>query len=280
MDTDSPRTMPGIFVAGITAVVSGVSIFVNSYGVKSLTSPTLYTTAKNLVATVVLALVWSVGAALRRHRIPSPMANFLEHGGPPRRRARGWGGLARIAGLAYVGVVGGGLAFVLFFAGLARTQPAAAAFWRDTLVVWVALLAAVGLRERIRWWNVVAIVLLIAGEVAVTGGIGAIGAHPGEAQVLASSVLWAIEVVIAKRLLADLAPSTLSLVRMGVGAVVLVAYVGLSGDAPALLRLDARQLMWAGATGALLAVYVATWMGALARARRSTSPPCSSRARS
>ena len=45
----------GVAVAGMTALISGLSVFVNSYGVHSIAAPSVYTTAKNLVATVILA---------------------------------------------------------------------------------------------------------------------------------------------------------------------------------------------------------------------------------
>ena len=143
----------GVWVAGVTALVSGVSVFVNSYGVRAVASPAVYTTAKNLVAALVLVLAAYVGVRMRRVRKGSFGANFVTRS-IERRLAR-----ARLAwlALAYVGVIGGGLAFVLFFDGLAQSEPASAAFWRDTLVLWVALLAVVFLRERVRWWNVAAI---------------------------------------------------------------------------------------------------------------------------
>jgi drug/metabolite transporter (DMT)-like permease len=260
--------VPGIYVAAATAMVSGVSIFVNSYGVKSVSSPTLYTTAKNIVATAVLMITWWLGARLRRRRDVSPAVQELARRDPLAsrgativRRMRRW------LALAYVGVVGGGLAFVLFFNGLARSQPAASAFWRDTLLPWVALFAVVFLKERIRWWNFLAIALLLGGEIVVTGGVGHLGARPGELDVLASSGLWAVEVVVAKSLLHDMTPASVSTVRMGVGAMTLLTYLGLSGHSSALFALGAHQLMWVGATGTLLALYVATWMTALSRAR-------------
>jgi drug/metabolite transporter (DMT)-like permease len=170
-------------------------------------------------------------------------------------------------GLAYVGVIGGGLAFVLFFDGLAQSEPASAAFWRDTLVIWVALLAVVLLRERIQWWNIAAIGMLIAGEVVVSGGVGHLAANRGELYVVASSVLWAGEVVVARRLLTRLAPATLSLIRMGVGAAALLVYLTATGAFGVLASFTSHQLGWALATGLLLGGYVATWMTALSRAR-------------
>ena len=259
--------VPGIYVAASAAVVSGVSVFVNSYGVKSVSSPLVYTTSKNIVATVILLTAWCWGARVGRRHAPSladPPAHhgtLSSRGGPTMTRVRR--GLA----LAYVGVVGGGFAFVLFFNGLARSQPAAAAFWRDTLVPEVALFAVIFLRERIRWWSLLTLALLVGGEIVATGGVGHLAAQPGEIDVIASSGLWALEVIVAKTLLRDMAPTSVATVRMGIGAATLLIYVGASGRSSALLALDARQLVWIVATGILLALYVATWMTALSRAR-------------
>jgi uncharacterized membrane protein len=109
--------------------------------------------------------------------------------------------------------------------------------------------------------------MLLAGEITVTGGVGSLGANRGELLVVASSVLWAVEVVVARRVLRTLAPATLALVRMGVGALALLAYLALSGAISQLTTLDAHQLTWALWSGLLLGAYVATWMTALARAR-------------
>lgn len=258
---------PGIYVAALTAVVSGVSIFVNSYGVKTISSPLVYTTAKNLVAAAILAVAWYTGARARGARERDAEGHRPRHPQASRREVSTAARVRRWLGLAYVGVVGGGLAFVLFFDGLSRSQPAAAAFWRDTLVPEVALLAVVVLKERLRWWNLLALALLVSGEVAATGGVGQVAARPGELAVMASSGLWALEVIIARWLLRDTSPAKVAAVRMGVGAVTLLVYVGASGHSNTLVTLDVRQLTWIGVTGTLLAIYVATWMTALSRAR-------------
>ncbi len=268
---------PGVLVAGITAMISGVSVFVNSFGVHAVTSPAVYTTAKNLVATLVLMFAAAVGWWARRRFAATAPANFVsvaprDDDGPSARagaRERGsstWT-IARWLSVTYVGVIGGGLAFVLFFQGLSQSPPASAAFWRDTLVVWVAVLAIPLLHERIRWWNVLAVVLLVTGEITVSGGVGQLAANRGELDVLAATVLWAGEVVIAKRMLRDVSPAVLSLVRMGVGGVALVAYLAVTGSLGSLVSLNTHQVMWAVWSGLLLAAYVATWMTALARAR-------------
>ncbi len=265
-DSKERRRVSGVALASVTALVSGISVFVNSYGVRAGAAPDVYTTAKNLVAVAVLSLVAVIGWRVRSRGVASAVANFVTtapeaHDVPTTRRWVEW------IGLLYVGVVGGGLAFVLFFNGLAQSEPAPAAFWRDTLVLWVAVLAVLFVRERLRWWNAAAIVLLFSGEIVVSGGVGQLVANRGEVDVLASSVLWALEVIVARRLLRTRAPATLAVVRMGLGALTLIVYLAASGSLGQLGALNADQWHWALWTGALLSVYVATWMSALARAR-------------
>ena len=259
------RPDSGVVLAAGTAVVSGVSVFANSYGVHAITSPAVYTTAKNVVAFLLLALLavsttWWPG----RGRVRA----WTDVGGspspPPSSRRAAWG---RVVGLAYVGVVGGGLAFVLFFVGLARTSATPAAFWHDSLIIWVAVLALPFLGERLRWWNGAAIVLLVLGQVVLSHGVGRLDAGPGQMLILAATGLWAVEVVVAKRLLPGLGPAPVSLARMGIGAVTLLVYLAATGKMHLLTSIDASQMWWALGTGALLAAYVATWMTALARAR-------------
>jgi len=267
-----PGGLPGVAIAGMTALISGLSVFVNSYGVHAIAAPSVYTTAKNLVATMVLAGGALVASGLGRRRA-GPVAGRLltvtptpAAGAVAARPWRTWGP-GRWAGLAYVGVVGGGIAFVLFFDGLADTTATPAAFWHDTLVLWVAVLAVPLLRERVRWWNVAAMAVLVVGEISVAGGIGHLAADRGELLVLMATVLWAVEVVVAKLLLRDMAPAVVALVRMGVGALALIGYLAATGTLHVLLSLGAGQVGWALLTGLLLAAYVGTWMTALARAR-------------
>lgn len=253
----APSPLPGVVIAGATALTSGVSIFVNSYGVHSIHDPALYTTAKNLVAAVLLALV----AGLFRVLGTTNGSGAVRPHSAPHLRAARW------LGLAYVGVVGGGVAFVLFFEGLARTSAEPAAFLHDTLVVWVAVLAWPFLRERVSAWNVGAIVLLVGGQTVVAGGIGRLVAGEGQLLILAATVLWAVETVVAKRLLGSTAPTTLAVARMGIGVVVLVGFLSVTGRVGTVVALDWGQWGWALATGGLLALYVGTWMVALSRAR-------------
>lgn len=251
----------GVALAFLTAAISGVSIYVNSLAVKHFTDQTVYTTAKNGVAGVLLLLVlWSVrrrrsGSAARRRPAPATRAT------DPLRASR-----ATAPALLIVAIVGGSVPFVLFFEGLARAQATQAAFIQKTLVIWVAMLAVPFLRERLRLPHVPAIALLIAGQVWLAGSAGRVVFGAGEAMILAATLLWAVEVVYVKRLLDGLDSHLLAVARMGLGTLLLLAWLAITGRLHALAVLSTEQWRWVALTGVLLTGYVGTWYAALARA--------------
>jgi len=244
----NPTRATGVALAFVTAAVSGVAVYVNSHGVAHFDDATVYTTAKNLVAGMFLLL-------LAVPLVASPTGKAR-----PRTR-RQWLGLVTLAG------IGGSVPFVLFFEGLSRASATQAAFIHKTLVVWVALLAVPLLRERLGAAHVGAIALLLAGQAWLAGGVGTLAFGSGEAMILAATLLWSVEVLLVKRLVAGLEPRTLAVARMTFGAAILLAWVGVSGRWADLTGLGAEQWGWAILTGALLTAYVVTWYEALARAQ-------------
>jgi hypothetical protein len=60
------RTRKGIGLAFMAAAISGVAVFINGYGVRAVPDATVYTTAKNLVAAVVLVALAAVAALATR----------------------------------------------------------------------------------------------------------------------------------------------------------------------------------------------------------------------
>jgi len=238
-----------VALAAGTAAISGVAVWVNSHGVRRVPDAAVYTTAKNLVAAAVLVAVL---VALSRRRSPAGWTR-------PANRGQ-W------AGLGLVAVIGGSVPFVLFFEGLSRATATDAAFLHKTLVVWVAILAVSVLGERLSGLHLAAIGLLLVGQAALAVDLGGLRPGGGELLVLAATWCWAVETVIAKRLLVGISPLTLGSARLGLGGVVLLGWLVVQGQLGALAGLSASQWAWAALTGALLAGYVATWFAALARA--------------
>jgi len=236
-----PTVRRGVGLALGTALISGLAVYLNAFGVRTVPDPVVYTTAKNLVAALVL-----LGVALSlpgRVTWPSP-------------RTRDGVGLLAIA------VVGGSIPFVLFFSGLAIATAPTAAFIHKTLFVWVALLAVPLLGERLGVVPIVALAGLLAGQAFVAPPTG-FGIGPGEVMIGIATAFWSVEVILARRLLARVPVRTLAVARMALGSLVLVGYVALSGRLGVVGSIGAEGWLWIALTGVVLAGYVATWYGAL-----------------
>jgi drug/metabolite transporter (DMT)-like permease len=247
------RRQAGVLLAAATALISGVSVFVNGYGVRAwaeISDPTTYTTLKNTGAALIL-----LGATIVVARRGSSEGFDLSRVGKHR------------IGLFLIAMVGGSIPFVLFFEGLARATSADAAFIHKTLVVWVAIMAVTILRERVGLPHLAALVLLVWGQVALSGGVGTIGIGSGEWLILLATLLWAVETIIAKRLLASVPSLTLGGARMAGGAVLLVLYSLWRGGFSGLAGVTPEHLMWIAVTALTLAGYVGSWYAALARAQ-------------
>lgn len=238
----------GLTLALAAAMTSGFAVFINGLAVKEFDDATVYTTAKNLVAGVVLATIYLIGGRRSDRR---------EAARPDRAT---WVALAAIA------VIGGAVPFVLFFEGLSRASSTNAAFIHKTLVIWVAIGAAAFLRERVTMVHATAIGLLILGQLALSSGVGAAGFEAAEVLVLLATLLWACEVVIVKRVLGAVPSESAALARMGGGGVLLLAWVASTGRLDDLASLSATQLGWLAVTGATLATFVSVWYRALAHA--------------
>ncbi|HEX8024937.1 MAG TPA: DMT family transporter [Candidatus Limnocylindrales bacterium] len=241
----SSRT--GVLLAFLAAGISGVSVFVNGYAVKQLPDPAVYTTLKNAVAAIVLIALASLTVR------PEALRGVG-------RRSWGW--------LAVIGVIGGSVPFVLFFSGLAQASAPSAAFIQKTLFIWVAMLAVPFLGERLGWAQLASLGVLLAGQALVLSPAN-LRWGTGETMIAAATLLWAVETILVRRVLRTVPTQIVAAARLGLGLVVLVGYLAVTGKLGTVATLGAGQWAWALGTGVLLAGYVATWFGALRRAPAS-----------
>jgi drug/metabolite transporter (DMT)-like permease len=242
---DSLRT--GTLLALGAAAISGVSVFVNASAVRQLPDPAVYTTLKNAVAAAILL---AIALAVVR---PAEVRSIDR---------RGW------AWLALIGVIGGSLPFVLFFTGLAQASAPSAAFIQKTLFIWVAVLAVPLLGERLGWAQLAALAVLLAGQALVLSPTG-VRWGTGETLIALATLLWAVETVVARRVLRSIPAPVVAAARLGFGLVVLLAYLGATNKLGVVAGLGPTQVGWVLVTGGLLAGYVGTWFAALRRAPAS-----------
>jgi drug/metabolite transporter (DMT)-like permease len=108
----------------------------------------------------------------------------------------------------------------------------------------------------------VALGVLLAGQLLIAPPLG-VGWGPGETMILAATLLWSVEVILARRLLAGVSAPLLAASRMGLGFLILAGYVVVTGRLGVLGTLTADAWLWVLITGGMLSAYVITWYGAL-----------------
>ena len=232
----------GIMLALGAAIVSGISIYVNKFGVAQISNPFIYTTVKNSV--VVIGLLAAVGL----------LTSWKELRGLTPTQWLAWIGL---------GVIGGGIPFLLFFQGLSTASAASAALVQKSLFLWVALLAVPLLRERLGLWQVLGLAVLALGQFLLQPLTHWSGWGTGETLILIATLLWAVETILAKKVLGWMSSHTAALGRMGIGALVMWVFLTTTGRAGIAFTLSGTQWLWIVVTAVLLMAYVWTWYGAL-----------------
>ena len=117
----------GIMFGFITALISGVSIFVNSFGV-SLSDPFVYTTIKNALVVVFILSTFFI------------FKNMRELSALTKKQ---------IAQLVIIGLIGGSVPFLLFFYGLSLGIASVSSFIFRSLFIFASLMAVFYLKEKI-----------------------------------------------------------------------------------------------------------------------------------
>lgn len=234
----------GILLALGTALISGVSNFVAKASVTVIKDATMFTFLKNaIVGVLIIGLVVLFSKWKEFHNL----------------NRKDWARLIAIA------IVGGSIPFLLFFNGLQQTSAVTGSLIHKTMFVWVALLAVWQLKEKVTWLQGAALVLLLGGTFAL-GGFQNFHFGTGEAMILAATLLWALENIIAKRTLANLSTLTVVAARMVLGSIVLLGIVGFQGKLGSIGVLSFVQWGWVALPSLLLFGYVITWYSALKRA--------------
>lgn len=240
------NTTKGLYLSFVTAVVSGISIFINKFAVEAIRPPLYFTSIKNIsVAVIVLAIIFVTGEWKK-------LGNLTKK---------------ELVHLVLIGIIGGSLPFYLYFTGLSQTSAVNAAIIHKTLVFWVAIMAAPLLKERMSKGQILTVLMLFAGNIFI-GGFQGFKFSGGELMVLAATVLWGVENILAKKILSTVAPNIVLAFRMGLGSVILIAatLITVPQAFKNSLGLSSLQLFWIVLTILSLLVYTMTWYRALKNA--------------
>ncbi|HDQ22671.1 MAG TPA: DMT family transporter [Candidatus Uhrbacteria bacterium] len=236
------KTKKGLYLVLVTALISGVAVFLSKFAVQSIGNSHVFTTGKNLLVGLILtALILTPFILPRLKKIK--FNDWLK--------------------LILIGIIGGSVPFLLFFKAVSlASSSVSTAFIHKTLFVWVSLLAVWFLKEKIGKLQYLALALLFLGNFALLG-FKFITFGYAEGLALIATLMWSVEFIIAKRVLQNVESEIVAWARMFFGSIILLGYIGYLGLLGDLVILNVNQWLWILLTSGLLLGYVLTWYKAL-----------------
>jgi drug/metabolite transporter (DMT)-like permease len=233
----------GLTFALLTALISGFSNFVNKIAVDVIKPPLVFTAEKNAI--VGLLIIGALIATWKWQKIKKLNKKQVIY-------------------LLLIGIIGGSLPFYLFFTGLSQIPAINGAIINKTLIIWVAILAIPFLKEKMSPLQVVAVALLFYSNLII-GGFAKFQFSQGELFVLIATILWAVEHVLAKKILPTVDPDIVTAARMGFGSLILIGAAAIIAPAALVKGFlpNQTQFFWMATTVVLLLGYVTTWYRAL-----------------
>jgi drug/metabolite transporter (DMT)-like permease len=234
---------PGIVLVLLTVLVSGVSNFVNFKAVQGTNVDAWIAVRNAVVALLLMPMVLLVGPGIRRRLSRTDWTRLM-----------------------MIGLIGGAIPFLLYFHGfqmaLGQGGAAAASLGYRSLFLMATVLGVLFLKERIPRRFAIGAGLVMVGNVLLLSFSGPIWTD-GTVYVLLATAMWAGEYTMSKRLLGTLPSGTVAASRMGFGALFLLAYLGLTGQASSITGFGGSDWITLFYSALLLFAFVSTWYAGL-----------------
>lgn len=233
----------GTIFAITAAVISGFSIPLNKIFVVNL-DPLVFTAIRSLIIGIAFFVI-----------------SYFNKGHTE--------GRTDLKNLAMIAIIGGAIAFLLFFTGLKLTTAGRGAFLNKTLPIYAVLLAFVFLKEKVTKKYFYSLLIMFLGTVAIffsdiTPTQFWLNPSLGDLLVVIATILWAFEAVIARKVMSKGENNFfVSFVRMFFGGIILFAFAILGGKYDIILSLSTQQLINVGISTIILFGYVLFWYWSL-----------------
>jgi drug/metabolite transporter (DMT)-like permease len=228
----------GLLLVFSTAVISGISIFLNGLSVKMI-DPSAFTFLKNsIVALLLFGLI--IGTIKRNELFHLNKKNWLY--------------------LCIIGLIGGCIPFLLFFNGLKMIGADAGAFLHKTMFIYVAIFAFFFLKEKVsgKWLIFASAVLLLSNFLLSKASFAPFNA--GYLFVIGATIFWAVENVFSKKLLNDgMEPMVLAFGRMFFGSLLMLGFLSATNNLGPAMTMSGQQWLWTLIPAGMLMLYVLTW---------------------
>ncbi len=231
----------GIIFALITAIISGFSIFYNKLVITKGIDPLIFNIIKNGGVALILSCF---------------LLTFTERKKIFTLKPSQWKKLLAI------GFIGGFVPFVLYFEGLKSVASTNANLIHKTLFIWVAMMAVPILKEKLSILQIMGY-LLVAWSNLFIGGFTSFSGNSGEIMILAATLLWSVENIIAKIALKDIESGIVTWGRMFIGSIFMSLLAITQNKLILITRLNPSQVLPIAGSILLLTGYVYFWFKAL-----------------
>lgn len=227
----------GTLLILLTAFISGIAIVINKFFVVRI-DPLLFTALRALF----IGLIF-LGISF-----------YISQSGKKKFNKASW------KSLIFIGIIGGGFAFWLFFTGLRLTTAGRAAFLHKTLPIYATILAIIFLKEKIGKKQLIAMIVMLLGLFLMELTKISSEIRVGDMLVLSATVLWAVENTISKKVMLEKESNwVVTFSRMFFGSLVLFAIIFILGKSDLLFSLTFQQILYIVISGSFLLLYVLTW---------------------
>lgn len=234
----------GIIFALLAACISGISIFYNKLIVVKGIDATVFNIVKN-GGTALIVSAFILSSSSRSAFSSLSKKNWLT--------------------LFSIAVIGGSIPFVLFFEGLRIVPAINANLIHKTLFIWVAILAIPLLKEKLSIVQIIGYMLVFATNFFI-GGFKGFAANGAELMILAATLFWSVENIIAKIVLRGTDAKIVVWGRMFLGTLLLIGYAAFSQKLGLLTNVTLSQILPILGSIVLLTGYVLSWYKALSLA--------------
>ena len=232
----------GTLLVFLTALISGFSIFANKIFVATI-DPLAFTAIR---AIAIGAIFFILSLSYNHWRIKKFSTVSWKY-------------------LLSIGIIGGGIAFWLFFSGLQLTTSSRAGFIHKTLPIYVTILAFVFLKEKITKKQLFALGISIVGLIVLlysTITPSQLWSNPqlGDLLILGATILWGVENVLARKAMINGENNfVVSFSRMFIGGLFLAGVILILGKASLFLALNSTQWLYILISTLILFGYVLTY---------------------
>jgi drug/metabolite transporter (DMT)-like permease len=229
------------------ALISGFSVFVNSFGVKSFDS-SVFTFSKNILVSLFLLSI---------------IIFFKQFDELKKLSSKHWKQLITI------GLVGGSVPFLLFFKGLQLTAGTTSAFIHKTLFIYASIFALIFLKEKLNIGFIIGAALLLVGSYLML--LPDFDFSIGHFMILFATVFWAAENIISKHALKELSGTVVAFGRMFFGSFFIFLFLMFTGKLDILVSMSFEQYLWIFLTSVFLLLFLFNYYNGLKRVKVSAA---------